>query len=31
VELKTGYAIVSNSTIIEACPLPLGTTSQKVD
>jgi hypothetical protein len=28
---RTGYAIVCNSTVIEACPLPLGTTSQKAE
>jgi ribonuclease HI len=26
---RAGYAIVSDSAIIETCPLPLGTTSQK--
>jgi hypothetical protein len=28
---RAGYAIVSDSAIIEACPLPLGTTSQKAE
>jgi hypothetical protein len=28
---RTGYAIMSDSTIIEACPLPLDTTSQKAE
>jgi ribonuclease HI len=28
---RAGYAIVSDSAIIEACPLPLGTTSQKTE
>jgi hypothetical protein len=27
----SGYAIVSDSAIIEACPLPLGTTSQRAE
>jgi ribonuclease HI len=28
---RAGYAIVSDSAIIEACPFPLGTTSQKAE
>jgi hypothetical protein len=28
---RAGYAIMSDSAIIEACPLPLGTTSQKAE
>jgi hypothetical protein len=28
---RAGYTIVSDSAIIEACPLPLGTTSQKAE
>jgi ribonuclease HI len=28
---RAGYAIVSDSSIIEECPLPLGTTSQKAE
>jgi ribonuclease HI len=30
-QLRAGYAILSDSAIIETCPLPLGTTSQRAE